>query len=250
MKKNWDLILGALLIIYIIFLSALSGTKFAFSEGIILIAVLLIIYHFIKDKLNKKKSLFKVLKIIVSLGLIFIVILEGFIITFPKKNTNNSEYILVLGAGLKNKTEPSLVLTGRLNAALKNINDYGNTSYIVVSGGQGNDEKISEAEAMKNYLVNHGVEESRIIMENKSTNTNENFKFSKEKIEEHSKKSINEVNVKIITTDFHSLRSSILAKNAGYENITIYSSRTKWYMAPVLYLREAFALVKSIIFDR
>ncbi len=41
---------------------------------------------------------------------------------------------------------------------------------------------------MKNYLVNHGVEESRIIMENKSTNTNENFKFSKEKIEEHSKK--------------------------------------------------------------
>ena len=227
----------------------MSGTKFAFSEGILFIAALFIIYHFMKDKLKKKKTLFKTLKVIVSLGIIFIVSIEGFIIAYPKKNTDNSDYILILGAGLINGKNPSLVLKGRLDAALKSINDYGNTSYIVVSGGQGNDEKISEAEAMKNYLVNRGITEERIIMEDKSTSTNENFKFSKEKIEEHSKKDIDELNIKIITTDFHSFRSSILAKNAGYKNITSYSSTTKWYMVPVLYLREAFALIKSIIFD-
>ncbi|MCI6190532.1 MAG: YdcF family protein [Clostridium sp.] len=249
MKKNWDLFLGIALIIYIILLSIMSGTKFAFSEGILFIAALFIIYHFIKDKLKKKKTLFKTLKVIISLGIIGIISIEGFIIAYPKKNKDNSDYILILGAGLINGKNPSLVLKGRLDAALESINDYGNTSYIVVSGGQGNDERISEAEAMKNYLVNHGVEEERIIMEDKSTSTNENFKFSKEKIEEHSKKDIDELNIKIITTDFHSLRSSILAKNAGYKNITSYSSPTKWYMAPVLYLREAFALIKSIIFD-
>ncbi len=227
----------------------MSGTKFAFSEGILFIAALFIIYHFMKDKLKKKKTLFKTLKVIVSLVIIFIINIEGFIIAYPKKNKDNSDYILILGAGLVNGKNPSLVLKGRLDAALESINDYGNTSYIVVSGGQGNDEKISEAEAMKNYLINHGIEEERIIMEDKSTSTNENFKFSKEKIEEHSKKDIDELNIKIITTDFHSFRSSILAKNAGYKNITSYSSPTKWYMAPVLYLREAFALIKSIIFD-
>lgn len=227
----------------------MSGTKFAFSEGILFIAALFIIYHFIKDKLKKKKTLFKTLKVILSLVIIGIISIEGFIIAYPKKNKENSDYILILGAGLVNGKNPSLLLKGRLDVALKSINDYGNTSYIVVSGGQGNDEKISEAEAMKNYLVNHGITEERIIMEDKSTSTNENFKFSKEKIEEHSKKHIDELNIKIITTDFHSFRSSILAKNAGYKNITSYSSTTKWYMVPVLYLREAFALIKSIIFD-
>lgn len=250
MKKNWDLFLGIALIIYIIVLCIMSGAKFSFSEGILFIAVLLIAYHFTKYKLKKKKTLFKTLKVIVSLGLICIVIIEGLIIAYPKRNKDNSDYILILGAGLINGKNPSLVLKGRLNAALESINEYGNTSYIVVSGGQGNDESISEAEAMKNYLVNHGVEKNRIIMEDKSTSTNENFKFSKEKIEEHSGKDIDELNIKIITTDFHSLRSSILAKNAGCENITSYSSPTKWYMAPVLYFREAFAFIKSMIFDR
>ena len=250
MKKNWDLFLGIALIIYIIVLCIMSGAKFSFSEGILFIAALLIAYHFTKYKLKKKKALFKTLKVIVSLGLICIVIIEGLIIAYPKRNKDNSDYILILGAGLINGKNPSLVLKGRLNAAIESINEYGNTSYIVVSGGQGNDECISEAEAMKNYLVNHGVEKNRIIMEDKSTSTNENFKFSKEKIEEHSGKDIDELNIKIITTDFHSLRSSILAKNAGYENITSYSSPTKWYMAPVLYFREAFAFIKSMIFDR
>ena len=124
----------------------MSGTKFAFSEGILFIAALFIIYHFIKDKLKKKKTLFKTLKVIISLGIIGIISIEGFIIAYPKKNKENSDYILILGAGLINGKNPSLVLKGRLDAALESINDYGNTSYIVVSGGQGNDERISEAE--------------------------------------------------------------------------------------------------------
>ena len=109
MKKNWDLFLGIALIIYIIVLCIMSGAKFSFSEGILFIAALLIAYHFTKYKLKKKKALFKTLKVIVSLGLICIVIIEGLIIAYPKRNKDNSDYILILGAGLINGKNPSLV---------------------------------------------------------------------------------------------------------------------------------------------
>ena len=103
---------------------------------------------------------------------------------------------------------------------------------------------------MSKYLQDRGVNKDRIIIEDKSRDTNENLKFSKEKIEEHSHKSIDEINVNIITTDFHAFRSSILAKKNGYKNFENYSSPTLWYMVPVTYTREAFAVVKSVIFDK
>lgn len=120
----------------------------------------------------------------------------------------------------------------------------------MVSGGKGEDEDMSEAEAMERYLLEKGVSKDRIIKENKSRNTYENFKFSKEKIEEHSNKELKDVSVKIVTTDFHAFRSSMLAKRNGYENIEVYSSNTVNYLVPVFYTREAVALVKSYIFDR
>lgn len=95
-----------------------------------------------------------------------------------------------------------------------------------------------------------GVNKERIIIEDESRDTNQNLKFSKKKIEKHSNKSLNEVNVKIITTDFHAFRSSILAKRNGYVNFDNYSSATVWYLIPVTYTREAFAVVKSVLFDK
>ena len=78
------------------------------------------------------------------------------------------------------------------------------------------DEDLPESDAMSKYLQDRGVNKERIIIEDESRDTNQNFKFSKEKIEEHSHKSLDEINVKIITTDFHAFRSSILAKRNGY----------------------------------
>lgn len=72
----------------------------------------------------------------------------------------------------------SLTLKLRLDAALEYLEHSPNTA-VIVSGGKGDGENISEAEAMKRYLVSHGVDEGRIITEDKSTSTWENFKFSK-----------------------------------------------------------------------
>ena len=56
--------------------------------------------------------------------------------------------------------------------------------------------------------------------------------------------------VKIVTTDFHALRSRIIAKRHGYSNVDNYSSATKWYLIPISYVREGFAMVKTVLFDK
>lgn len=254
MKKNLDIVLGGILTGYSILVNLLSFRKIAFSEVFFISGILLIIYHFIKKRIynnEKLKLLDKVIKTLICIGLVVFFVIEGIIICYPKKSIESTDYIIVLGAGLNNRNELSQTLRDRLNAALYCISEYNKDSYIVVSGGQGEDEDMSEAEAMEGYLLEKGVSKDRIIKEDKSRNTFENFKFSKEKIEEHSNKELKDVSVKIVTTDFHAFRSSnMLAKRNGYENIEVYSSNTVNYLVPVFYTREAVALVKSYVFDR
>lgn len=250
---NWlDIVIGGLLIVYIIVINLISSNRIAFSTPLVLLGTLLVLYHIIKEKFSDIKFIKigrKVITVLVCIGLICFSIIEILIIGYPKKNKEHFDYLIVLGAGLKNKTEVSLTLEDRLKAALECVKDNSDYKYIVVSGGKGKDEHISESEAMKNYLVEHGVSEDKILMEDKSTNTSENIKFSKEIIEENSKKSITKSKIKIVTTDFHALRSSMLAKKNGYKNIEIYTSNTIGYLIPIYYAREGIAVVKSAILD-
>lgn len=251
-KKYWDIIIGIIICIYVIAINLISSTLIAFSGAVFIIGIVLIIYHLVKEKLKyfkHYKSVIKVCKTLIIIGLIFFISIEMVIIVYPKKSHNNSDYLLVLGAGLIKGDKVSLTLKGRLDAAIECINEDGNESIIVVSGGKGNDEKISEAEAMKRYLIKNGVSSNKILMEDKSVNTSENFKFSKDIIERYSGKSIEEVSVKVVTTDFHSFRSSIIAKRNGYKEIEFYSSRSVMYLIPIFYVREAVAVVKTVIFD-
>lgn len=251
MKKFLDIGLGIFLIIYIIGINIISTTKISFSIPIFIVGIILVLYHFIKDKIEKNTILlrgFKILKLLISIEIICFMGIEFEIINYPKHSKEKADYILVLGAGLSNGTVPSLTLQGRLDAAIEYIKEN-SEGYIVLSGGQGSDENLPESHAMKKYLQDRGVDVKKIIIEDKSRNTNENFKFSKEKIEEHSKKSLDKISVKIITTDFHALRSSILARKNGYLHFDNYSSPTVWYLIPVMYTREAFAIIKSILFD-
>lgn len=253
MRKYIDLIIGIAIFFYCTMVNIISNRIIAFSETLGFLGILLIIYHFSKIKLKSNKYFIKVnqiLVILVSVGFIIFIFSEAMIIGYPKNNEESTDYIMILGAGLNDGDRVSLTLKHRLDAALKYINESGSKSYLVVSGGQGLDETISESEAMKRYLIKNGVPSDKIIKEDKSTNTYENFKYSKEKIEEHSRKNIDKNTVKIVTTDFHALRSSMLAKRNGYDNINVYSSKTVSYLVPIFYTRESLALAKSFILDR
>lgn len=248
LKKYSGIIVGSLLIIYSLMVNMLSSTNVSFSGIILLIGAILIGCHFIKRKVISKRII-KGIKVLFCIGLIVVSIVACLIVAYPKKNTQSSDYIIVLGAGLSDGNQLSLILKDRLDAALECLNDKDSRGYIVVSGGRGADEKLSEAAVMKAYLIDKGIEENRIIVEDKSTNTFENFKFSKEKIEESSGKPISESTIKIVTTDFHAYRSSFIAKRNGYENINCFTSKTVSYLVPVCYFREVVAVFKSRLFD-
>lgn len=248
MKKYLFMIIGIILIIYSVTVNFISSDRLVLSDIIVVVGIIFIIYSLIKDRAQKLKF-YKVVKCIACFGLIILAILEAMIITFPKKDMAYSDYIIVLGAGLYNGNQVSLTLKDRLDAAILCFNAQNNKGFIVVSGGQGSDEKVSEAEVMKDYLIKNGVSENNIISEDKSRTTSQNLDFSKQKIEENSGKSIDMNKIKIVTTDFHAFRASMLAKKKGYKEFSVFTSKTINYMVLGFYFREPLAIIKSVVFD-
>ena len=104
------------------------------------------------------------------------------------------------------------------------------------SGGRGSDEVISESLAIKNYLIEKGIKENQIIIEDKSTNTIENMKFSKAKIDELKK----DAKISFSTTNYHVFRSGVIANNQGIECEGM-GSKTKWYFYTNALIREFIA---------
>ncbi|WP_053955161.1 YdcF family protein [Inediibacterium massiliense] len=188
----------------------------------------------------------KEMKVIFVIWLISFFIVQGFILSDAKLDPMDQiNYIVVLGAGLKGETL-SQTLFYRMSKALEYLHKYPNAK-IVVSGGQGKGEDISEAEGMKRFLIDKGIDENRIIKEDQSTNTLENIKFSKNILHKIEKKEINEF--VIITNGFHLYRAKLLARRNGIIPHGI-PCKTEIYQLPKYYLREYFAVIKSWIFDK
>ncbi len=146
---------------------------------------------------------------------------------------------VVLGCHVKG-TEPSLMLKRRLNAAYEYLEANPDVK-CVVTGGQGDGEDVSEADAMKTYLVEKGIDEERILEENKSTSTYENLAFSKAILEENN---LND-DIVIVTDGFHQYRASLIAERLGLDSYSI-SCNTRLELVPTYWVREWFALAKEI----
>ena len=101
----------------------------------------------------------------------------------------------------------------------------------VPSGGQGNDEIMPEGKAMSNYLVEHGINKNKILIEDKSQNTYENIKFSNELIKKEN------ANICFSTTNYHVLRAGLIATEQGLKLDGI-GSKTKFYFWVNAFIRE------------
>ncbi len=149
----------------------------------------------------------------------------------------NKDFIIILGARIKNDGTLTPLLKGRVDKAI----DFGNKQYeltkkkivYVPSGGKGNDEVIAEAEAIKKYLLEKGIKEKQIIIEDKSTSTIENMKYSKEKIDKINKNA----KISFSTTNYHVFRSGAIANKQGI-NCEGMGSKTKWYYYTNALIRE------------
>lgn len=187
------------------------------------------------------KKFMKIVSISIGVVILICVILEASVIYFGQTSKGEkSDCIVVLGCSVFGK-EPSPFLKTRLNEGLRLYKeDY--AKYIIVSGGQGPGEEISEAEAMKEYLVSKGVPEDKIIKEENSFNTRENLHNSKKVMDENKFK-----NAIIVSNRYHLKRASILAK---YENIDAsFSGITTEYKYKEFkgYIREVPGIIKDII---
>ncbi len=194
-------------------------------------------------KIYKKCFGYKVVKIFFTLGVLVFVGIEGWIIwtSFNSVPIEQNDFIIVLGAQVRGET-PSLTLQYRLDSAYEYLEENPQT-LAILSGGQGPDEGISEAEAMRRYLVDKGISEERLILEDKSTNTEENLKYSFEIIENIKEES----KVSIVTNRFHVLRGKLIAADLG-KKVGGIGAKNYVYLIPNYYLREFFAVVKEIVF--
>ena len=148
----------------------------------------------------------------------------------------NADVLIVLGAGLRGET-PSWVLRNRLNTAKLYLDENPHT-VAIVSGGQGKGEQIAEATAMARYLRNAGIPEHRIILEDASTSTQENFAFSQTIIQERWGAA---ATVVFVTTDFHVYRAGRVAQKQGIHATGI-AAPDVWYIAINNLLRESTAI--------
>lgn len=145
-----------------------------------------------------------------------------------------ADYLIVLGAKVKGK-KPSNMLSYRLKAALAYLEENPDT-VVIVSGGQGADEEISEAECMADYLIEHGIESSRIRLEDTSTTTQENLRNSRAYLDSP------DCTVLICSNGFHIYRSLKFAEKEGYTHAFGLAAKSNPVLAPHFYVREFFAV--------
>lgn len=192
-----------------------------------------------------KKIVFFVIIIISSLFLSFIIIESLILIEGGKIPTEKVDYVIVLGARLYGDI-PSPSLLERLKVATEYLKENEDVK-VIVSGGQGIDEDVSEAYAMKKYLIDNGIGNNRIIEEDKSTTTFENLSMSLDKIREIDNKE--DLRILIATNKYHIFRLKFLAKRLGVIPHGLPAKIPPTVMIQS-YIREYLAVIKSFFLDK
>jgi len=186
--------------------------------------------------MKHKKRVFVLVGVLVILGLIYIGFLQFKISQYSHKDVpKNADYLIVLGARVKG-TVPSLAFASRINAAAEYLKKNKET-IVIASGGKGPGEDISEAESIRKELVDQGISEARIILEDQSTDTYENINFSKRFIPKGEKLGL------VVTNNFHLYRAVSIARDYGLE-VHGLPAETPWIAVPKSYSREYLAITK------
>lgn len=216
-------------------------------------AAVLVIDVLLTQKARDGKKSWRRLKGLFTFGMTLLVVNLISIEMFVIDNGNDpykafpAKAVVVLGAGV-NGTEPSLSLRTRLDATLAYLEDHPDIP-VVVSGGQGYGEEITEARCMADYLTAHGVEEGRLILEEQASNTAENLAFSRELLLEAGVDPAEDI-VAVVTNDFHIARTKLIGERQDYDLMIGVPAKLPWKHLEInYYLREAFAVVKTVLFD-
>lgn len=236
-------VIGIFSFSYVVAIIEYAGTATAFlwfwiTVGIGSIIMAAILYYLYRHKVVINRLLQFGFISIVILGVAIFLLVEGIIITKGKLQPDEgADYVIVLGAQVRG-TVLSKALKTRLDTAYEYLLNNDSTM-VIVSGGQGSGEDISEAEAMSKYLISRGIKKDRIIKEGQSTNTNQNINFSKKFMKEGN------YHVVLVTNQFHVYRATCIAKKQGLTEVQGLGAPTDDILTLNYHVREFFAILKD-----
>lgn len=261
-------ILGILCLVYFGVIAVYSGAGTSFSAVWIVLALVFFlmagaakIYPRFREKVPVQAEV-TVLTFFSAIAFIFVVVelMMGFSsISFQQESVN---YVIVLGAQVRGNTI-SRTLERRLEKAVEYAELHPNTVFVL-SGGQGEDEDVTEASAMYRYMKSHGVPDYQMILEENSRSTYENMIYSKILITE--RESIRRatlraamaeygyllppddeitIRVGVLTSNFHELRAKGIARHVGIPNVSGISAKSDPVLFAHFCVRECFAVLKD-----
>lgn len=211
---------------------------------ILLLISLIVIYFLYQHKLNGIVVVLLIEFILngIYFGTLFIIYLAYSYIYQKLPVKISIDYVIILGSGLIGDKVPPL-LKSRLDKGIEiyhsKIIENKNIK-IIVSGGKGDDELISEAAAMKNYLLTQGMDDKSILVEDKSKNTYENLVFSKNIIEKIKKST--KYSCVVVTNNFHVFRASVYSRKAKLKAQGV-GAPTALFFLPNALIREFIAII-------
>lgn len=175
----------------------------------------------------------------VGLGIIWCGVLSVRMATAMRSRPEAPATMIVLGCRVEGDT-PSESLQHRIDAAADYLLVHPSVE-VIVSGGQGPDERVSEAEAMRRGLVDRGVAEDRIVLEDRSTSTLENLTFAKELLPDDGR-----APVIIVTEGYHMYRALAVAERVGLDATGLAAPSPRWLVA-TSWVREWFAITLDTV---
>lgn len=195
-----------------------------------------------KCKISKRlKMAWRVVCVLFCAGIVWSVFLTLLMFYGISSQPPQKATVLVLGSKVSGRV-PSADLMARIDAAAAYLNENPQAKCIA-SGGQGPGELETEGSVIKKYLVLKGIDSGRIITEESSKNTVENFTYSLQIIDREGLSR----ELAIVTDEYHQYRAGQIAKQMGAVPYSA-CARTPWYIFSACYARELLALSKFLIF--
>ena len=182
-----------------------------------------------KGRLGTKLYVLISLSAVYVLALMAVYLLSAALNLFHWKKRRGADYIIVLGAGVIG-TRVTPLLAARIDKGIELLHDNPD-AVLILSGGQGPGEDIAEGEAMARYAEQKNMGLEKIIVEGKSTSTEENLMFSRELMNRDRPRVI------VVTTAYHVFRALLLAKQQGLKCVG-FGAKTKWYFTLNALIRE------------
>lgn len=241
-------VLAALFVLAAVFVRLVLESAFYFFSVLCLAAAAMLALYGLSHRLGERpgKWLRRGLTLVLAAGLICFAVLEGFVIAGSGTDIREEpDVVVILGAHVRPEG-PSPNLRDRLETALPYLLEHPELP-VVVTGGQGSNEHMSEAQCMHDYLIAHGVAEERIWMEDQARNTVQNLRNTAERLRQEG---MEDCHLLVVSSSFHLCRVRMLARRQGLDISTLSARPSHMGYALGNYIRETVGLAKSYFLDR